>query len=70
VIGVKDSFTRLKQAQEEERKLRIAEQQNKVRAAAVRRRALESLRRELGQLWRNRSGQAGKALEGVLMIGR
>jgi restriction system protein len=34
VIGVKDSFTRMKQAQEEERKVRLAEQHNKVRAAA------------------------------------
>lgn len=67
VIGVKDSFTRMKQAQEEERKLRIAEQERKVRVAAERKMALDALSCELGRLF----GEAdpvrrGKALERVL----
>jgi PHD/YefM family antitoxin component YafN of YafNO toxin-antitoxin module len=67
VIGVKDSFTRMKQEQETERKLRIAEQQSKARAAADRRAALESVRLELGRLFGESDPvKRGKALEGVL----
>ena len=67
VIGVKDSFTRMKQAQEEERKLRVAEQQNKVQAEGERRTALASVRSELGGLFGERDPlKRGKALETVL----
>jgi hypothetical protein len=67
VIGVKDSFTRMKQAQEEERKLRVTEQQNKVRAAGQRRAALESIGSELGRLFQETDPvKRGKALESVL----
>jgi restriction system protein len=67
VIGVKDSFTRMKQVQEEERKVRLAEQQNKVRAAAERRNSMESIRSELGRLFGESDPvKRGKALEGVL----
>jgi restriction system protein len=67
VIGVKDSFTRMKQAQEEERKARVVEQQSKVRAAAERRTSFASLRFELGRLFGERDAvKRGKALEGVL----
>jgi restriction system protein len=67
VIGVKDSFTRMKQAQEEERKQRLDDQQSTVPAATERRNKLESLRLEMTRLF----GEAdplkrGKALEGVL----
>jgi restriction system protein len=67
VIGVKDSFTRMKQAQEEERKLRVAEQQNKVRAAGERRIALAALSSELCGLFAEPDPlKRGKALETVL----
>jgi restriction system protein len=67
VIGVKDSFTRMKQAQEEERKARLAEHQNKVRAAAERQTSLASLRSDLGRLFGETDPvKRGKALEGVL----
>jgi restriction system protein len=67
VIGVKDSFTRMKQAQEEERNLRVAEQQNKARAEGERRTALSSARSELGALFAEPDPlKRGKALEKVL----
>jgi restriction system protein len=67
VIGVKDSFTRMKQAQEDERKERVAEQQNKLRAAAEHRAKLVLLRQELGRLFGETDAvKRGKALEGVL----
>jgi hypothetical protein len=67
VIGVKDSFTRMKQAQEEERRTRLAEQQNKLRAAADRRTRFVSLRSDLGRLFGEiDAAKRGKALEGVL----
>jgi hypothetical protein len=67
VIGVKDSFTRMKQAQEEERKQRLAEQQSKLRAATERRDKFESLRVEMARLFAEADPlKRGKALEGVL----
>ena len=67
VVGVKDSFTRMRQAQEQERKLRIAQHMNKVRTAGERRAALQSLRVELGRLFGDADPvRRGKALEGVL----
>lgn len=67
VIGVKDSFTRMKQAQEEERKLRVVEQQQKAHLAAERRTAIDSVRTELGRLFGETDAvKRGKALEGVL----
>lgn len=67
VVGVKDSFTRMKQAQEEERQERRAEHQSKLRAAAEHRDRLASLRRELGRLFGESDAvKRGKALEGVL----
>jgi restriction system protein len=67
VIGVKDSFTRMRQAQEEERKSRIAQQEDKMRAAAERRSALESLRVELGRLFGEPDPvRRGKTLECLL----
>jgi hypothetical protein len=44
-----DSFTRMEQAQEEERQERRAEYQNKLRAAAEHRDRLASFRREVGR---------------------
>jgi len=67
VVGVKDSFTRMKHAQEEERKARLAEHQDKVRAAAERRTTLASLRSDLGRLFGETDPvKRGKALEGIL----
>ena len=67
VVGVKDSFTRMRQAQEEERKLRVAEQQNKVRAAGERRVAIAALTSELGGLFGEPDPvKRGKALEAIL----
>ena len=67
VVGVKDSFTRMKHAQEEERKARLAEHQDKVRAAAERRTTLGSLRSDLGRLFGETDPvRRGKALEGIL----
>lgn len=67
VIGVKDSFTRMKQAQEEERQERRAEHQNKLRAAAEHRDRLALLRREWGRLFgESDAAKRGKALEGLL----
>jgi restriction system protein len=67
VIGVKDSFTRMKQAQEEERKQRLAERQAKAQSAADQKKKLESIRVELGRLFAEADPhKRGKALEGVL----
>lgn len=67
VIGVKDSFTRMKQAQEEERSQRLSEQNRKAREAEELRLKLASVRSELGRLFGEPDPvQRGKALEGVL----
>jgi restriction system protein len=67
VIGVKDSFTRMKQAQEDERARRVAEQHKKQKEDQERRTALASLRAELGALFTEVDAhKRGKALEGIL----
>lgn len=67
VIGVKDSFTRMKQAQEEERAERLSEQRKKKEKEQERRKAITSLRTELGALFaEDDAHKRGKALEGVL----
>jgi restriction system protein len=67
VIGVKDSFTRMKQAQEEERNARLAEQRKQREKEQQHRVALASLRVELSGLFAETDAhKRGKALEGVL----
>jgi hypothetical protein len=67
VVNVKDSFTRMKQAQEEERNQRLTEQQSKARAAGERKIKIESLRAEMVGLFGEANPvKRGKALEGVL----
>lgn len=67
VINVKDSFTRMKQAQEEERAKRAAEQGKKEKKEADRKAAIASLRSELGSLFGETDAhKRGKALERVL----
>ncbi len=67
VIGVKDSFTRMKQAQEEERTMRLAEQRKQREKDQKRRAALASLGAELGALFTETDPhKRGKALEGIL----
>jgi hypothetical protein len=57
----------MKQAQEEERKQRLAEQQSTLRAATERRDKLESLRLEMARLFAEADPlKRGKALQGVL----
>jgi restriction system protein len=67
VIGVKDSFTRMKQAQEDERAQRVAETRRKQKEEQDRRTALASLRDDLSALFAEPDAhKRGKALEGVL----
>lgn len=67
VVGVKDSFTRMKQAQEDERNQRIAEQRKKIEAEQKRRASLDLLRGELAaQFGETDAHKRGKALEGIL----
>lgn len=67
VIGVKDSFTRMKQAQEDEHNQRLAEDRKKKEKAQERREALRSLGTELAALFGVTDPQKrGKTLEGVL----
>jgi len=67
VIGVKDSFTRMKQAQEEERTMRLSEQRKQREKDQKRRVALASLGVELGALFAETDPhKRGKALEGIL----
>jgi len=67
VVGVKDSFTRMKQAQEEERTTRLAEQRRRLEDEQKRRAALTSLGLELGALFAEIDAhKRGKALEGIL----
>lgn len=67
VIGVKDSFTRMKQAQEDERNQRLAEQRKKKEQEQERRAAIRSLGVELAALFAATDAhKRGKALEGIL----
>src|SRR5271165_5639328 len=67
VIGVKDSFTRMKQAQEDERTQRVAEQRKRQKEEQDRRAATASLRVELGALFTETDPhKRGKSLEGIL----
>ncbi|HWW15183.1 MAG TPA: restriction endonuclease [Candidatus Dormibacteraeota bacterium] len=67
VVGVKDSFTRMKQAQEEERAQRVAERGKKQKEEQDRRASLASLRTELAALFAETDAhKRGKALEGIL----
>lgn len=67
VVDVKDSFTRMRQAQEAERRLRIEAQRTKTQAASAQRAELKAVRAELGALFAEKDPwKRGKALEGVL----
>src|SRR5258708_37799168 len=67
VIGVKDSFTRMKQAQEEERTMRLAEQRKQREKDQQRRAALSALAVELGALFAETDAhRRGKTLERIL----
>jgi restriction system protein len=67
VVGVKDSFTRMKQAQEDERKLRVSQQDRKAQAESERHAALVSVRSELAALFNEADHfRRGKKLEAVL----
>jgi restriction system protein len=67
VVGVKDSFTRMKQAQENERAQRVAERGKKEKEEQDRRARLASLRTELAALFAETDAhKRGKALEGIL----
>lgn len=67
VINIKDSFTRMQQEKDEERKKRQADQQAKVVAERERRAAFEGIRRDLFALFSETDPhKRGKALEGVL----
>lgn len=67
VVGVKDSFTRMRQAQEDERTQRLAELHKKQEAERTRRMAVASVRSELGALFAESDAhKRGMALEGVL----
>lgn len=64
---MKDSFTRMKQAQEQEHALRVAEHQKKTQMEMDRRSGLAVLRSELGNLFLELDPhKRGKKLEGVL----
>jgi hypothetical protein len=67
VIGTKDSFTRIEQEREEERKQRIAEQNAKSLEIKERRSKLAIIRADLFALFTEENPQKrGKALESVL----
>lgn len=67
VIGVKDSFVRMKQAQENERALRLAEQRKLREEEQQRRTALASLGDELAaQFAETNAHKRGKTLEGIM----
>jgi restriction system protein len=67
VVGVKDSFTRMKQAQEDERSHRLAEERKKKEKEQERRAALRLLGDELAGLFGLADPhKRGKALEGIL----
>jgi restriction system protein len=67
VVGVKDSFTRMKQAQESERAQRVAEQRKKQDEEQTRRTSLASVRADLAALFAETDAhKRGKVLEGVL----
>jgi restriction system protein len=67
VVNVKDSFTRIQQEREEERKKRQAEQQAKLYEIEQRRKELSAIKADLFSLLRESdSHKRGKALEGVL----
>lgn len=67
VVGVKDSFTRMKQAQEDEHNKRLAEQRKKKEQEQERRAALRALATELAALFGvTDPHKRGKALEGIL----
>ncbi|PYT51183.1 MAG: restriction endonuclease [Acidobacteria bacterium] len=67
VVNVKDSFTRMKQAQEEERKQKLEAQRTALDAANARRATLAAVRTDLAALFGEKDPlKRGKALEGVL----
>lgn len=67
VVDVKDSFGRMRQEQESERKRRLDEEKKKVAALNEKRDKLESLKRDLGALFSHADPhERGKLLEGVL----
>lgn len=67
VIGVKDSFTRMKQAQEDERRQRVADQHKKQEEEQQRRAKIALVRSELAALFAEQDAhKRGKSLEGVL----
>lgn len=67
VVNVKDSFTRMREEQESERKLRQQEQRQKLEALQKQQDALSAVKAELYALFKEPDSQKrGKALEGVL----
>lgn len=67
VVNVKDSFTRMGQEREEERKQRLAEQKAKQKAEEEQRANLTAIRNDLLSLFGDTNSQRrGKTLEGVL----
>ncbi len=67
LVNVRDSFTRMKNEVDGERKKRIAEQEEKARQAEQRKTETEALKAELFALFAETNAQVrGKRLEGVL----
>jgi len=67
VVNVKDSFTRMHQEREEERKKRQAEQQAKLEEAQRRRDRLSAVKADLFSLFGEQNSQKrGKTLESIL----
>lgn len=66
-VDVKDSFTRMKQAREEERRQRMAQREAEVAAIAERKATLESIKHELFALFTETNPRKrGKELERIL----
>lgn len=67
MVGVKDSFTRMKQERDEEVKRRRAEREKQLQADLQRKREREAVTKELLDLFKEQNPhKRGKALEGVL----
>jgi len=70
VVGVKDSFTRMKSEREKERRKRIAEQKRKAAEIQAHKAAIEEIKRDLyplfGKFGEENRQKRGIALEGIL----
>ncbi len=70
VVGVKDSFTRMKSEREKERQKRIAEQERKAAEIQTHKAAIEQIKRDLyplfGEFGEENRQKRGIALEGIL----